>query len=134
MFLYPESLSLRFCRLRTKRPAPNNNRKLRATCAVTRTLRSRTAPPAPATEPAASFSVLQRSKRVERNAGARPKISPVSNDSPMLNSRIRQFGLALSISTALPVGSRLNRPFVDPYREQNPQRAARRGENKTLDK
>jgi hypothetical protein len=30
----------------------------------------------------------------------------------MLNSRIRPFGLALSISNALPVGSRLNRPFV----------------------
>ena len=63
-------------------------------------------------DPAAFFKVLQRSSRVDLSAGISPKINPVSSVRPMLNSRIRQSGFALSVNEALPTGTTLNRPFV----------------------
>ncbi len=88
----PVSVVFRFCRLRTKRPAPKRSRKLSATCSVTRPLRRKSEPPAPAIDPTVSFSVVHGSGRLARSAGSRPKTTPVTSVSPNVNARMRASG------------------------------------------
>ena len=118
----PVSAVLRFCRLRTKSPAPNSSRKLSATCAVTRPLRRNSDPLPPASEPTVSLSVVHGSGRLERSAGTRPNTIPVVSVRTSVKPRMRASGHGAMRSGAPSVGMYASRPRVSAIESSTPAR------------